>query len=354
MSNNSGIYLSGLCCQEAPYFFEQSDILAFMLRETGADEALRRHMTLLYRATGIRRRGSFLEDFGMLHPTFFSTRPRIDARMRRYFEAVLPAARQAAARSIEESGLQTKDITHLITVSCTGMAAPGLDLQLMKVLGLPAHTQRTAVHFMGCYAAFHAWRMAKAFALQSPRHRVLIVDAEFCSLHFTPSTEADHLLANALFADGVAACVVSAHPHHAQIELLDFQSLYLPQGEDDMAWHIGQDSFLMRLSSYVPDLVEAGIPALLRLYDGLSREKIDYWAIHPGGKRILQAVEKALNLPQDSLAVSYEVLRNYGNMSSVTIFFVLQQLLRRKARGNCWAAGFGPGLTLESALLRLL
>ncbi len=350
----SGVYLSGLCCEEAPYLFDQTDILTFMLRETQAGEVLQRHLKILYRASGIRRRGSFLPDFGMLQPAFFSTRPPIDARMQRYFEAVLPVAKQAAIRSLAQSGLEPQDITHLITVSCTGMAAPGLDLQLMKALALPAHTQRTAVHFMGCYAAFHAWRLAKAIAQQSPRHRVLIVDAEFCSLHFTPSTEPDHLLANALFADGVAACVVSACAGHAQAELLDFQSLYLPQGEDDMAWHIGQDSFLMRLSTYVPELVESGIPALLQLYDKHSQENIEHWAIHPGGKRILQAVEKALGLPPAALAVSYEVLRNYGNMSSVTIFFVLQQLLQKQARGYCWAAGFGPGLTLKSALLRLL
>lgn len=161
----SGVYLSGLCCEEAPYLFDQTDILTFMLRETQADEALQRHLKILYRASGIRRRGSFLPDFGMLQPTFFSTHPPIDIRMQRYFETILPVAKQAATRSLAQSGLETKDITHLITVSCTGMAAPGLDLQLMKALTLPAHT-----HNARLYTLWAAMLLFTPGAWQKPLH----------------------------------------------------------------------------------------------------------------------------------------------------------------------------------------
>lgn len=346
------VFLSALQCRAAPYAHRQQDILKFMHEQLAG--SCHPQLDVLYRASGIQRRHSFLPDFGIpKNPPFFTGYPQIHERMSCYFEAVVPFCTELAQACLHAANTHNHSITHLITVSCTGMAAPGLDLHLMKSLQLSPHTFHTAIHFMGCHAAFHALRLAHALAQQSPKNRVLVVDVEFCSLHFTHSTIDDQLLAQSLFADGAAACLVSLQtPHTPYIELVSFQSHYLPAGHQHMAWEIGHTAFFMQLSRYVPSLLEEGIKRLLA--HDLKTSRSDHWAIHPGGKGILDACQKALGLNKEQLRSSYHVLRHYGNMSSVSIFFVLEHLLTSKAKGSCRALAFGPGLTMESAQLRLL
>jgi predicted naringenin-chalcone synthase len=215
---------------------------------------------------------------------------------------------------------------------------------------------------MGCYAAFPALRMAAQFCRANPRANVLVLCLELCSLHIQLGAREDQLLANALFADGAAAALVSARPSAAgrqAFSLERFASALVPEGEADMAWSVGDHGFDIALSSYVPKLLGANIAGVvdgLLAEDGHARSDIDSWAVHPGGRAILDQIERSLALSPEQLAPSRRVLRDFGNISSATILFVLRDLLLTptdEERRICSMA-FGPGLTVELALLRQL
>ncbi len=245
-------------------------------------------------------------------------------------------------------------ITHLITVSCTGFSAPGFDYHLVKEFGLAPSIHRFHIGFMGCFAAFPALKLAQSLVRSCPGAQVMIVDVEACTLHFQKDFQPDVVVANALFADGAAALLVSAEP--GPLQLHDFRSHIIPGSENDMAWIIGETGFDMKLSSYVPRLIEGNIQAILdRLFAGSDwdRSELKLWAVHPGGRAILDKTAQVLGLTNGELAVSYDVLRQYGNMSSVTIFFVLREILNRGEKGKLFACAFGPGLTVESGFLEV-
>jgi predicted naringenin-chalcone synthase len=242
---------------------------------------------------------------------------------------------------------QPTDITHVITVSCTGFYNPGPDYDVVLGLALPARVERYHLGFMGCYAALPALRMAQQFCQANPDAVVLIVCLELCTLHLQVKGDVDSLLGNALFADGAAAVVVSARaPDRPTLALGDFQSALALEGKGEMAWEIGDRGFNLVLSSYVPDIIASNLLPILE-----STRSIDRWAVHPGGKAILDRVERGLELAPDELAASRSVLRDYGNMSSVTILFVLERLLSELVPGQrLCALAFGPGLTLQTAV----
>jgi predicted naringenin-chalcone synthase len=249
-------------------------------------------------------------------------------------------------------GFDPQTITHLVTVSCTGFSAPGFDFHLVKEFNLTPGIHRFHLGFMGCFAAFPALKLAQSLVRSDPRAQVLVVDVEACTLHFQKDFKPDVVVANALFADGAAALLVSADK--GPLELHDFRSHIIPGSEDDMAWIIGETGFDMKLSSYVPRLIEGNIGAILeRLVAdaGWKREDLKLWAVHPGGRAILDKTAQVLGLTHDELDVSYDVLRRFGNMSSVTIFFVLREILDRGRKGKLFACAFGPGLTVESGFL---
>jgi predicted naringenin-chalcone synthase len=234
------------------------------------------------------------------------------------------------------------------------MSAPGLDLQVMELLDLPKNTYRTSVNFMGCYAAIHALKMADAICRQENQAKVLVVCTELCTLHFQREATIDNIASSLLFADGSAAAVV-AHDStpHKGLQLKSFYSEVIPKGKKDMAWDLSSTGFLMTLSSYIPELVEEDFESLTgRAMEkaGLTKNDFTKWCIHPGGKKILEAIHKALQLKNDDLDVSYNVLRNYGNMSSPTILFVLKKIMQtvKPAQDNIFGAAFGPGLTMET------
>ncbi|MFZ4797270.1 MAG: type III polyketide synthase [Bacteroidia bacterium] len=344
----------------APFKMNQTDVAHFMKNfyDISADE--KRKIGLMYDRSGIQTRYSAIPDYNLnfenkqLLPTNISAEfPSVNKRMELFFKVAPAMCVQAIKNCInEESELQS--ITHFITVSCTGMAAPGLDLIVMEQLNLPNNTHRTSVNFMGCYAVFHALKMADAFCKANPNNKVLIVSVELCTLHFQNTFSMENVAANLLFADGAAACIVSNESTFENaIELNSFYSQVLFNGKNDMAWHISDTGFLMTLSAYIPQLIESGIGSLL---EGILKEAklektaIQNWAIHPGGRKIVETIQKELNLTNQNVEASFNVLKNYGNMSSATVLFVLQQMQNEKRKGNVFACGFGPGLTLETLI----
>ena len=323
----------------------------------------------IYDHSGIETRHSVLPDFSPdAEAVLFRSdaegriiEPSTQERNRCYRDNSRRLLIEVGRRALASTpGLSAASITHVITVSCTGFYNPGPDLDLVQGLGLRDATERYNIGFMGCYAAFPALRMADQFCRANPDAAVLVVCLELCSLHLQFREEADSLLANSLFADGAAAAVVRAGrpPAGAPALALDaFVSALAPEGSADMAWEIGDRGFDIRLSSYVPRIIAANIEQIVddvMRKTARRRETIRYWAIHPGGRAILDRIEEGLHLPPDGLHDSREVLRRCGNMSSATVLFVLKRILEGgpdAAPGAVCAMAFGPGLTIETALM---
>jgi predicted naringenin-chalcone synthase len=358
-------YINAIGTAVPAYQHQQSDILHFMQEIYQLSDEDYRKLRFLYNKSGIQSRYSVIPDFSLppdawtfyphaLHPDSF---PLLEKRMARYQSAACDLAIQAIDDARKDFP-QAQSITHLITVSCTGMSAPGLDIELMAALGLPPQTFRTSVHFMGCYAALHALRMAQAFCATDPQAQVLIVCVELCTLHFQQSPTADNISSSLLFADGAAAAWVSNAYTPGAIELEQFYAEVHTKGQDDMTWTLSSNGFLMTLSGYVPELIRQDFHSMLgraAQHFGISLSDIRHWAVHPGGKRILEAVQQSLDLGSQSLDDSYAVLQQFGNMSSATVLFVLKSQMqagRYQPNDQILLAAFGPGITMETALLK--
>jgi predicted naringenin-chalcone synthase len=328
-----------------------------------------RRIAAIYRQTRIRSRNSvLLEDPGAAawSQTFFTPAtlaepdgPSTKQRMDRYAAEAGPLASLAAARALTAAGIDPTEVTHLVTCSCTGFANPGIDLDVVSSLDLSPTVARTHVGFMGCHGGFNAIRVADAFVTARPECVPLVVCVELCSLHFQYGSRSDVVVANSIFGDGAAA-VVGGHPSRQRRSpgpawRLDRQwSAILPASRDEMSWAIGDHGFEMSLSATVPSTIGRHLPAMVSAglaEAGLASDAIEAWAVHPGGPRVLTAVAESLGLPPAALEVSTEVLAEHGNMSSATIFFILERLLPGCDAGPCVAMAFGPGLTAEGALL---
>lgn len=299
--------------------------------------------------------------------------PGMTARMRRYPVEALALAERACHAALQDAGVDPSDITQLVTVSCTGFSAPGIDIGLIDRLGLPTTVGRTMVGFMGCHGAMNGMRVARSLVDAEPasidgdaspgrRGRVLLCCVELCTLHFQYGWDPQKVVANALFVDGAGAVVgcrmpddpalLNGHAHAPRV--IAHGSKLLPDSRDDMTWVIRDHGFEMTLSPRVPGLIAEHLrgwiePWLAR--HGLSIEAVNGWAIHPGGPRIISAVEQALGLPAEAGDASRRVLRESGNMSSPTVLFILQQLRQARAPRPWVAIAFGPGLTVEAALI---
>ncbi|HLH12009.1 MAG TPA: type III polyketide synthase [Methylovirgula sp.] len=277
--------------------------------------------------------------------------PSTAQRMSRY-EAEAPVL---GARAVERLrlGEGAETITHLVVTSCTGFFAPGIDLELVTRCGLKLSVERTLIGFMGCHAAINALRIAHHIVRSSPKSRVLVVCLELCTLHFQETDDLDRLLTFLLFGDGCAAALVSADP--IGLALDGFHAELVQKAAEQITWNIRDRGFDMMLSGQVPMTISGALRSNSdRVLAGRTSDAIDLWAIHPGGRSILDAVEGAFDLEQSALLASRAVLRDYGNMSSATILFVLERIMRRNLpRGTSGCAmAFGPGLTAETMLFR--
>lgn len=347
------------------------DQAAAILSAWAGDPSLARMIRYVFRNTGIERRHSVLPDF------IDETRARIfrrdesgqfqepgtQERNRVFIENAGPMATTLARRVLaSRPDFDKGDITHVITVSCTGFVNPGPDYRIVTDLGLSPLVERYNLGFMGCYASLPALRLARQICAARPDAVVLVVSIELCTLHLQMRADRDSILANALFSDGAAAALVSARaprPGRAALALDQFHSALATEGQGDMAWEIGDRGFNLVLSSYVPDVIAAHVDRIvadLLAAGDAAVDDIDLWAVHPGGKAILDKVERSLGLDPAQLEAARGTLRDYGNMSSATILFVLQKILAEAdGEGKKIAAmAFGPGLTIESALMQLI
>lgn len=283
--------------------------------------------------------------------------PGMSQRNDRYkLEAPL-LAEQAARACLTQWGGDVSRITHLISISCTGMMAPGIEYLLMERLGLSPTINRLGINFMGCFGAFKGLSAAQAFAQANPDARILVVCTELCTLHMQAAHSFDALLSNALFSDGASAALVGSHSSPWETPLWELHrthSLGFKHSTDKMFWEASDTGFLIGLSHTVPVYIKRNIQTFVK---GLLPDTVGYhqcnWALHPGGASILQAIEKSLNLVPEQTHSSWKILRDYGNMSSATFLFVLNDLTSR-ASSHSWAVGvgFGPGLSAEGMLLR--
>ncbi|PRB04575.1 MULTISPECIES: type III polyketide synthase [unclassified Microbacterium] len=333
-----------------------------------------------FNGSGIDTRHTVIDELSLTadvaDPVFFDrasgrllspgTRERNERYVREASRLFVEVARRAIA---VDPDIEAADITHVVTVSCTGFHAPGPEYEIVRALGLPDGVQRYHLGFMGCYASMPALRAASQFCAADPEAVVLVVSVELCTLHLRSSEDPDTIVASSLFADGAAAGIVTARDLPTPVTALRldrFHTAIAPEGEKDMAWTIGDNGFEMILSTAVPQIIGeaiigalrplyAGEQELLEAYDGGEvSEAVQHWAIHPGGRSILDRVQERLHLSDVQLHPAREVLRVNGNMSSATVLFVLRSILEQEDSrdGDRVAAmAFGPGLTAESALM---
>jgi predicted naringenin-chalcone synthase len=367
--SSKGVYLHGIETAVPEKWYSQDFALEFFLKNDGLSEREQTFLRKIYAGSAIEKRHTVIDDYDKEPSDYsfyppnreLSPSPGTEKRNDIFI-------REANALSLEASTgllegfphIRPSEITHLITVSCTGFSAPGFDIHLVKELGLSRSARRYHLGFMGCYAALTGLSLAWEICRSQPDAKVLLVNVELCSIHLQQKKDLDSLVANAIFADGASAALITGNPDDAtgkHLALDSFHSQFLHDSEDDMAWKIGNTGFDMKLSAYVPRIINKNIHDVLGnllAKSDLRQEEIDIWAIHPGGKAILQKVETALGIAPSELQPSYDVLREYGNMSSTTIMFVLRRILEDSRFGTMLGLAFGPGLTVETGIFRKL
>lgn len=286
--------------------------------------------------------------------------PSTAERMAVFKREAVPLGLSAACEALQDSGVEPSAITHLITVSCTGQFLPGMDAVLAVELGLSREVTRIPLNFLGCAAGLKAIALASRFVKAEHSAKVLIVCVELCTLHLQASVEREQLYAASFFGDGASACVVGRAQlrDKGMFQLGEERSVLLPDYAEEMVWEVGDHGFDLYLSPNIPKRIGEGVPPLLK--DWLDHAAPPgLWAIHPGGKGIVDALQDRLGLSEEQVAFSRGVLRQYGNMSSVTILFVLKEMRRKlDERKACEEEGialaFGPGLTAELVRFRYL
>jgi len=410
-SNQACATIVGLGTSVPDFSISQEDACEFA-QQIGMAGRFTKALPKLYRQSGVSRRHSvFIERsdgpalqrqsfYPVVDPSMSDAErkanvPTTADRMEAYRKFAPALALQAASRAVAASELNPCEITHLVTVSCSGFCAPGVDIELIQALGLSNEVQRTHVGFMGCHGSLNGMRVARAICESQPAACVLLVSVEICSLHQHYTDNPQQLVANSLFADGAAAIVVQSTSNlpsdaaldandsivprtnerttemlesdssravvgiehkRLNIELISNASTVLPDTQAMMSWQVGDHGFEMGLSPQVPEVIQA------RLYDWIAKWLSEHelsvadivgWNVHPGGPRILTATAEALTLADSDLSASWNTLRDYGNMSSPTVFFVLNQILSQGVSGPVVMLGFGPGLCVEAALLNI-
>ena len=342
------------------YKNKQDDILKFMQLVFAMNNVENRKLKFLYHHSGIDYRYSVIPDYSCeinnwkFYPQTENLEPFPSLEQRiNLFNQHAPSLSVDAIHSCIRQNINSNDITHLITVSCTGMSAPGLDLQVMELMDLPKNIYRTSVNFMGCYAAIHALKMADAICSQEKNAKVIIVCTELCTLHFQKEPTLDNITSSLLFGDGSAAVLVTNDEDKNGLRLDNFYSEVITKGKKHMSWELSSSGFLMTLSGYVPELLEEDFsPLVTRALEkaGMKKNEITHWCMHPGGKRILDAIYRSLEFNNGELDHSHETLKEVGNISSATILFVLKKIMQTNSHPDqkIFGAAFGPGLTMET------
>lgn len=317
-------------------------------------------LRLLCEKTKIHNRNSCVSDFNNKTYELYEAgncQQSVEKRMTVFKQKVMPLAIKAIDPLLKKNAIPSQDITHLITVSCTGLFSPGLEFLIAEQYGLQ-HAEKVALNFLGCYAAIKALKHAYYIAQSNPDACILIVCVELCTLHFYPSSSDEDILANLLFADGAAASIVcgndNKHLKNKVVLNIDaIGSVYIPNTMDLMTWDISSSAFRMYLSKYIVKTIKENIAPVVTDFLKDSAEDITYWAIHPGGIKIVEAVKDSLHLSDSNVEDSIEVLQQYGNMSSPTILFIIEKILHKiknsksKKDKQLFACAFGPGLSIE-------
>jgi alpha-pyrone synthase len=290
--------------------------------------------------------GSWKDEERLYEPGDFP----VTARRMKFFERYAPQLAQSVLDNLAISDEERRGISHVIVTSCTGLYAPGLDFEVVSHLGLDPSVERTMIGFMGCYAAINALKSAHHIVRSEPNSVVLMLNLELCTLHLQETQDLEQVLSFLVFADGSAASLISGKEMGLAID--SFLALSIPETSHLITWRIGELGFDMQLSGQVPGEIGRALNvAGSRVTRGKDPRSIDLWAVHPGGRSILDSVEKGLALPANALSSSRDVLARYGNMSSATVMFVLQQVMQRAQAGQQGCAmSFGPGLTAETML----
>ena len=362
------LHIHGIGTAVPPNAISQEEAAATAALYGCASPEQLRQLKALYRLSRVKKRHSVLLESdsatGGARQSFFAPMrgaddcgPTTAERMARYERDAPPLAARAARLALENAGRDAADVTHLVTVSCTGFSAPNFDLGLVRELGLPWTVARTHVGFMGCHGALNGLRVAGGYADTDPAACILVCAVELCSLHYQYGWNADLVVSNGIFADGAAALVGGPAPAPSGDDWVLARSgaSLLEDSAELMAWRVGNHGFEISLSARVPSVIEHALRPWL---DGwlasqqLARDQIATWAVHPGGPRILESVAAATGIAREDYAISQEVLGEFGNMSSPTILFILERLRQRGAPRPCLALGFGPGLAVEAALFR--
>ncbi len=361
------VSLTGFGTAVPPVRISQQDAAELVAPFNAQSEGEGRLLRELYRRSGVKSRHSVIlkaaEGGLSTRQSFYAEPasghehgPATSARMACYAAHAGQLGTTAAQQALQAANCEPGEITHLVTVSCTGFQSPGLDVEILQTLPLRPSTTRTHLGFMGCHGALNGLRVANAFAQADSKARVLMVASELCSLHHQYGWSPDRIVSNSLFADGAAA-VVLGQSDQGRVQYRSSGSCVLPDTLQEMTWQIGNHGFEMTLSAKVPDLIRTHLGRWTGEWlasFGMTLQDVAGWAIHPGGPRILTACGEALGLDRAQWATSEGVLAEFGNMSSPTVLFVLERLLETGITGPIVMLAFGPGLTIEAALVEAL
>jgi predicted naringenin-chalcone synthase len=358
------VYINDIATAVPTSFGEQQTVREIMKESVPGDRKTRSIIHRIYSQSGIEKRHATnydldsIDDDGFFQRVFRNENPPTTGERNQIYEQESKRLFCAVGEQLLDQNpeFDKSDITHVITVSCTGFYAPGPDFEVVRHLGLSPSTQRFHIGFMGCYAAFPALKMAQSFCVANPDAVVLVITCELCSLHLQIEDDIDQILAASVFADGASGVLVSTRkPTKSGFRLDEFSSALAYEGEKDMAWTISDTGFKMVLSSYIPSIIESNIDGIMQpMFDSLhiNKEDIDLWAVHPGGRAIIDKVEQGMGVVPEKVVPSRKVLANYGNMSSATILFVLDEVRNGYINNNAKVLpiAFGPGLTIETGI----
>jgi len=356
-------YILNISTAVPEFKIEKEDMVRFYSQAIAPEETtpyLIKKLNFLSKKTKINSRYSCIPDYNgneqELH-TGGNYKQPVEKRMEVYRKKIMPLAAKAIDKLLIQTGVKPRDVTHLITVSCTGLTAPGFEFLVAEHYELQ-HAEKLAINFLGCYAAIKALKHAHYIAQANPNACILIVSAELCSLHFYPAVSDEDVIANLLFADGAAAVIVcgkeNKHIKNKVVLAIDsIGSAYIPNTLELMTWNISSSAFRMYLNKNIAKVIKENIEPVVKIFLSDNSSEIDHWAIHPGGISIIEAVKESLHLTESNVAESMSTMQEFGNMSSPTILFILNKIFHKiKNSGEpdnkkIFSCAFGPGLSIE-------